>query len=279
MAPSIDYEQLYQQAYKAYVNQEYQEAAKLIEQVVQHSTQDPNAFLLKGHVYYVLQKYDVAKEAYNKVLNLTDNQELIDFARNGLENISHYQVELDVQNSQAGGESEQVDLSNFSSEEVIPAESFFDANLSSDSESNNFDFSSENNSDEEDTGLLNQSASKSPFDIGSDSQIFNAIPSFEQDNLSSDNPFAPNENLETDINQSEDTSKSELELPSFWQQDISESASKQSTEASGQEYSPFSDAEAGNNSKQNPFAQTELPPSSSLQEEDLFFEDNPLEDS
>ena len=294
MAPSIDYAQMYQQAYKAYVNQEYQEAATLIDQVVQHMTQDPNAFLLKGHIYYVLQKYDVAKVAYNKVLTVTEDEELLNFARNGLENISHYQVEssdAQIQNDDGSKDNQDlqdINLSSDSSLEELPsadsADNFFDLSVSSDSDSNNFDFSSESNSDpEEVTGLLNESASKSPFDIGSDSQIFNAIPNFEQESLSQDNPFAQSDAENTDINQNDEgASKSELELPSFWQQDISDSNSKQPTEessSSGGEYSPFSNLEVDNNPKPNPFAQTELPPSNSLQEEDVFFEDNPAEDS
>ncbi|BAY85777.1 methyl-accepting chemotaxis sensory transducer [Calothrix parasitica NIES-267] len=293
MAPSIDYAQMYQQAYKAYVNQEYQEAATLIDQVVQHLTQDPNAFLLKGHIYYVLQKYDVAKVAYNKVLTVTEDEELLNFARNGLENISHYQVEsadAQVKNddgSKNGQDIKDINLSSDSSLEEIPsadsAENFFDLSAGNDSDNNSFDFSSENNSDpEEVTGLLNESASKSPFDIGSDSQIFNAIPNIEQESLNPDNPFAQGDAENTDINQDEGASKPELELPSFWQQDISDSNSKQSAEESssfGEEYSPFSNSEVDNNPKSSAFAQTELPPSNSLQEEDLFFEDNPAEDS
>lgn len=296
MAPSIDYAQMYQQAYKAYVNQEYQEAATLIDQVVQHMTQDPNAFLLKGHIYYVLQKYDVAKVAYNKVLTVTEDEELLNFARNGLENISHYQVEssdAQVKNDDGSKDNQDIQDINFlsdSSLEEIPAadsaENFFDLSASGDSDSNNFDFSADHNSDpEEVTGLLNESASKSPFDIGSDSQIFNAIPNIEQESLSPDNPFAQSDAENTDIHQNDEGSKPELELPSFWQQDISDSNSKQSTEESssfGEQYSPFANSEVDDNPnspKPNPFAQTELPPSNSLQEEDVFFEDNPAEDS
>ena len=269
MAPSIDYEQMYQQAYKAYVNQKYEDAAKLIEQVVQHLTQDPNVFLLKGHVYYVLQKFDIAEEAYQAVLNLTSDREILGFARNGLENISNYQIESDAQ-------SYEVDDAHASNEEDKPIEDLLDYSASSNSESDNFTFSSfDKNEDEEITGLLNESSSKSPFDVDSDSQIFDAIPNLEEDNLG-DNPFAKSEGVETDIDRNDgETSKPDLELPSFWQENVSENNSKES----GSEYSPFSNSEVDNSSKQNSFAQTELPPSSSLQEEDLFFEDNPGEES
>ncbi|MEL6502166.1 MAG: methyl-accepting chemotaxis protein, partial [Cyanobacteria bacterium J06623_1] len=143
MAPSIDYAQMYQQAYKAYVNQEYQEAATLIDQVVQHLTKDPNALLLRGHIYYVLQKYDVASAAYNQVLTVTQDEELLNFARNGLENISHYQVESSdaqsLKNDDAASKDNQniqeINLSSDSSlEELPPAESFFDMSASSDSD-------------------------------------------------------------------------------------------------------------------------------------------------
>jgi twitching motility protein PilJ len=289
MAPSIDYAQMYQQAYKAYVNQQYQEAAQLIDQVVQHNTQDPNAVLLKGHVYYVLQKFDIAKEAYQTVLNLTNDQELLDFAHNGLENISHYQSESDVQSFEVDDRSNDNDtnLSDSAPKEIAPAQNLLDLNANSNSESNNTPFSS-NPSEDEPTQLLNESSSKSPFDIDSDSQIFNAVPNFEEDDISSDNPFAQNEALETDIDQNDgDVSKTGLELPSFWQEEISESNSKESAEAStsGEEYSPFSIGEASDNpnpepeAQANPLTQTELPATSSLQEEDLFFEDNLGEDS
>ncbi len=278
MAPIIDYEQMYQQAYKAYVNQQYEEAAKLIDEVVQHLTQDANAFLLKGHVYYVLQKFEIAKEAYQSVLNLTSDRELVDFARNGLENISHYQIESEAQSFEVNSDS--------ASEEIASVENLFDLSGNANSDSNNFAFSGENLENEEPTELLKESSSKSPFDIGSDSQIFDAIPNFEEDNLSADNPFAQNEALETDIHPSnEGVSKPELELPSFWQEDISESNSKQSAQASntesGEEYSPFGSVEAEDNPdpKPNSFAQTQLPPSNSLQQEDSFFEDNAGEDS
>jgi twitching motility protein PilJ len=295
MAPSIDYGQMYQQAYKAYVNQQYEEAAQLIDQVVQHSTEDLNAVLLKGHVYYVLHKFDIAKEAYQTVLDVTSDQELVDFARNGLENISNYESESDAQSFEVDSVSNDNDISLASADEQIaPVNNLFESD-NENSDNNNFDFSIESSfendlelENEDNTELLNKPSAKSPFDIGSDSQIFNAIPNFEEDNLSEDNPFAKNEDLETDIDRNDgEALQAELELPSFWQEDISNSNSKQpaETSTSGEEFSPFSATEASENqdgepnSKQNPFAQTELPPTNNLYEEDLFFEDNKSEDS
>ncbi|MBW4626763.1 MAG: HAMP domain-containing protein [Brasilonema octagenarum HA4186-MV1] len=92
-----EYEQTYVQAYKAYVQGNYKQAATLIDQLVQHLPYDPNISLLRGHIYYVLQQCDVAKIEYQKVLKFTDDQEIIRLARNGLDNIKEYQQKLDAQ--------------------------------------------------------------------------------------------------------------------------------------------------------------------------------------
>ncbi len=74
----------------AYVQRNYEVAATLVDQVVQNLPNDPNSHLLRGHIYYVLQQYDVAKEEYQHVLGLTNDQEIIGFANNGIENINQY---------------------------------------------------------------------------------------------------------------------------------------------------------------------------------------------
>ncbi len=92
-----EYEQTYVQAYKAYMQGNYKQAATLIDQLVQHLPYDPNISLLRGHIYYVLQQCDVAKIEYQKVLKFTDDQEIIRLANNGLDNIKEYQQKLDAQ--------------------------------------------------------------------------------------------------------------------------------------------------------------------------------------
>ncbi|MEB3217071.1 MAG: methyl-accepting chemotaxis protein [Nostocales cyanobacterium 94392] len=274
---SIDYTQIYQQAYKAYVQKDYQLAAELIDQVVQHLTDDPNTHLLRGHIYYVLQKYDVAQAEYQAVLNLTNDSEIVDFARNGLENINNYQNQIkpDVQSHAVDDGNEDINLSDFFPKEEKPVDNFLDYDTNSNSDSNNFAFSAFNqDQNEEVTDLLNEPALTSPFELGEHSQVFDTIPNLKADNLS-DNPFAQSEVVEADINQKNgEISKPELELPSFWQEDIREEISTDSSSDS-----TFLDLEPETNSKQNPFVQSELPPSNSLQEEDFFFEDNPVEDS
>ncbi|MBE9032659.1 HAMP domain-containing protein [filamentous cyanobacterium LEGE 11480] len=85
MARAIDFAQEYQQAEKAYMQGRYEEAASMIDGLVDAHPQDPSARLLRGHIYcYGLQRYDVAQEQYQSVLDLTDDAEFVDYANSGL---------------------------------------------------------------------------------------------------------------------------------------------------------------------------------------------------
>jgi twitching motility protein PilJ len=85
MARSTDFAQDYQQAEKAYMQGRYDEAAEAVDRLVVDYPQDPNARLLRGHIYcYGLQRYDVAQEQYQEVLGLTQDPEYIDYANSGL---------------------------------------------------------------------------------------------------------------------------------------------------------------------------------------------------
>ena len=86
---SLDQE--YQQAQKAYIQGNYEEAARLVDLLVQAFPEDSSSRLLRGHIYCVLQQYDVAREQYQVVLNLTDAPEIIDCANKGLESVSEYE--------------------------------------------------------------------------------------------------------------------------------------------------------------------------------------------
>ena len=57
---------------------------------MQNSSDDPNSHLLKGHIYYMLQQYDVAKDEYQNVLRLTDDQEIVSLVNNCLTTIDQY---------------------------------------------------------------------------------------------------------------------------------------------------------------------------------------------
>lgn len=85
MARSTDFAQEYQQAEKAYMQGRYEEAAEVVDRLVGEHPQDPSARLLRGHIYcYGLQRYDVAQEQYQTVLELTQDAEFLDYANSGL---------------------------------------------------------------------------------------------------------------------------------------------------------------------------------------------------
>jgi twitching motility protein PilJ len=83
---TTDFAQEYQQAEKAYMQGRYDEAAGMIDRLVDSHPQDPSARLLRGHIYcYGLQRYDVAQEQYQSVLDLTSDAEFVDYANSGLD--------------------------------------------------------------------------------------------------------------------------------------------------------------------------------------------------
>lgn len=91
MTSSINHDREYQQAQKAYIQGNYEEAAILIDKLVQDLPNDPNCRLLKGHIYCVLRHYETAREQYQLVLQLTEDIELVDCAKNGLESVNQYE--------------------------------------------------------------------------------------------------------------------------------------------------------------------------------------------
>ena len=85
MARGTDFAQDYQQAERAYMQGKYEEAAKMVDRLVDEYPQDPSARLLRGHIYcYGLQQYDVAQAQYQTVLTLTSDTEFVDYANSGL---------------------------------------------------------------------------------------------------------------------------------------------------------------------------------------------------
>ncbi len=91
MTSSNDREQEYQAAQKAYIQGNYPEAAALVDRLVEHFPTDPSSRLLRGHIYCILEQYDVAKEQYQEVLNFTTDRDLVDCANSGLEAVNQYQ--------------------------------------------------------------------------------------------------------------------------------------------------------------------------------------------
>jgi twitching motility protein PilJ len=102
MARGTDFAQEYQQAEKAYMQGRYEEAAGMIDRLVESNPDDPSARLLRGHIYcYGLQKYDVAQDQYKSVLSLTADAEFIDYANSGLTYARQCAEETDIPFSSA----------------------------------------------------------------------------------------------------------------------------------------------------------------------------------
>lgn len=88
MASSTEYAQEYNQAQKAYMQGNYEDAAKIIDRLVEDFPSDPSACLLRGHIYcYGLQEFAVAREQYEAVMGLTSDPEFTGYAHQGLEYI------------------------------------------------------------------------------------------------------------------------------------------------------------------------------------------------
>ncbi|MFN4195328.1 MAG: methyl-accepting chemotaxis protein [Thermosynechococcus sp.] len=84
---STQHTQEYQKAVAAYVQGNYEEAAKITDQLVGTRPGDPNLRLLRGHIYCCQQRYSEAQEQYHAVLNATTDPELINLANESLAKI------------------------------------------------------------------------------------------------------------------------------------------------------------------------------------------------
>lgn len=91
MGSGTEYAQEYQRAERAYMTGSYNEAAEIIDRLVDSYPSDPSVRLLRGHIYcYGLQKYDVARDQYESVLTLTSDSEYVDYANNGLAYVNQF---------------------------------------------------------------------------------------------------------------------------------------------------------------------------------------------
>ncbi|QLE49026.1 methyl-accepting chemotaxis protein [Nostoc sp. C057] len=227
MAASIDnYEPTYQQAMTAYVQRNYEVAATLVDQVVQNLPNDPNTHLLRGHIYYVLQQYDVAKEEYQQVLSLTNEQEIIGFANNGIENINQYLQSFGGQIDTSGSQ-EQINSSEMSDPLAYSEPELEDLGASEEFDSNNLDLNFFGEHQETVDGVTELS-SNSPFDIPTEDSI--GMGKISDSSIAfGDDPFAlDEESEEQNLNSSSYEEKTELDLPAFWQEDISEESYEES---------------------------------------------------
>ncbi|MGI0483095.1 methyl-accepting chemotaxis protein [Geminocystis sp. CENA526] len=91
MVSETDYQQRYGQAQTAYLEGDLKLAIKIVDSITRDYPEDPSVLLLKGHIYLRQQEYDTAKTTYKQVLNLTDHEELVSLAHQGLAQIEEEQ--------------------------------------------------------------------------------------------------------------------------------------------------------------------------------------------
>lgn len=91
MKSETDHSKDYKQAEKAYLQGNYEEAAKIIDLLMKDLPSDPSVRLLRGHIFcYGLQHYDVARTEYQTVLDLTTDNDFVEFAGNGLAYVNQF---------------------------------------------------------------------------------------------------------------------------------------------------------------------------------------------
>ncbi|MBD2294102.1 HAMP domain-containing protein [Anabaena sphaerica FACHB-251] len=249
-----DYNSKYQQALTAYTQGDYEVAATLIDQAVHTLPDEANSHLLRGHIYYVLQQFEIAKAEYEKVFHLTDDQEMLGSATNYLESIKQYfdafgEDEFAVEPNQLINS---VDLSNGL---VTDEADLLDLGVSRDLDNTNFDLKSFSDYEPSKDDLEDISVSN-PFE--SDFASFDSI-EFDQlpDNsiVFGNDPFAleqPFSELESTNNYAEELEA--LELPLTLDQPFSEleSTNNDAEELEALELpltldQPFSELESTNN--------------------------------
>jgi hypothetical protein len=105
MVSRSNYSREYGQAEKAYLESNFAQAVEIINHLAEEFLDDPNILLLRGHIYcYGFQNYNLAIQQYKRALKLTKEQDLLNFALSGIEQIEQLQqqsenLELSSKNS------------------------------------------------------------------------------------------------------------------------------------------------------------------------------------
>lgn len=86
-SPGARFFREYQYAQRAYLEGDYPEAARSVDRLLSQRPEDPNVVLLRAHLHYCLQEYELARAQYGRVLELTVDRELTEYARKGIENV------------------------------------------------------------------------------------------------------------------------------------------------------------------------------------------------
>lgn len=117
MASGTNYSQEYGQAEKAYLQGNFAQAAETIDHLAEEFPDDPNVLLLRGHIYcYGLKNYDLAQQQYESVLGLSQEQDLLDFARSGIEQVK--QLQQQTENSESAFDESNSELTEMLDDEI-----------------------------------------------------------------------------------------------------------------------------------------------------------------
>lgn len=236
MATSLDdYNQTYQEAVTAYTQGNYEDASAIVDKILRKFPGNPNSHLLRGHIYYVLQQYDLAKIEYEQVLKSTNDPDIIGFATNGVENSNQYLLLGQIETNEANFA--QISENNSTSSTEI-TESLGGELLNQDFDLQAFGDYQPSANPEEDLSLL------SPFSMGSEEIQFDSTSEVTAFN---DDPFALRPSSPTQDAHNNGWQESiELELPAFWQEDTALNGANSPhdsslTDKNQAEYSPFTE--------------------------------------
>ena len=121
MASGTNYSQEYGQAEKAYLESNFAQAAEIIDRLAEEFPEDPNVLLLRGHIYcYGFQNHELARKQYARVIELSQEQDLLDFAHSGIEQLE--QLEQQSKDSEFD-----FDQGNFELTQVLEGEDIEEA--------------------------------------------------------------------------------------------------------------------------------------------------------
>jgi twitching motility protein PilJ len=140
MASSTQYAQDYQQAVSAYMNGSYEQAAEITDRLVEHYPNEPNLRLLHGHIYCCKQQYEIAREQYQIVLQLSSDPELLDCANNSLADTTEFIAMLGTETAESATSSHQESYYTHTLDSAV-AKTLQDAVPESLEGEKNFDFS------------------------------------------------------------------------------------------------------------------------------------------
>ncbi|MDJ0580134.1 methyl-accepting chemotaxis protein [Crocosphaera sp.] len=128
MTSGTDYAKLYNEAYSAYGQGNFEQAATLMEPMVEAFPEDPDVLLLRGHIYFSLGRYETACQQYQLVISRSDRPDLVDCAKQGL---TQAQQLLDQSENNHNGNN-LTQSSNISSGDIDMEEKWSESESSSD---------------------------------------------------------------------------------------------------------------------------------------------------